>query len=92
MLDNVNETVTLVSVTRTESFGLTKSSVAPVLAARKRAFRIALALRGWTASQFAARHGVSKQALSAVLNGRDASAKIDRAIARFIAQYNQEAA
>lgn len=63
---------------------LTKSTVPPGAAERKLAFRIALAQRGMSASEFASLQGVSKQAVSQALN-RGASARLLKAIDRFIA-------
>ena len=63
---------------------MTKSTLSPELKARKRAFRVALAERDMTASEFAEMQGVTRQALSAVLNGVGASDRLSKAIERFI--------
>ena len=54
-------------------------------AARKRAFRIALAQRGMSGADFAARLGVTRQAVNAAANGTSPSKRLLRAIDRFIA-------
>lgn len=64
--------------------GLTKSTVAADLPARKRKFRSALALRQMTAAEFAAMHGVTAQMVSQVLSGHSSSARISKAINLFI--------
>lgn len=62
----------------------TKSTVPPAVAARKRAFRVALAARDMTAVEFAALQGVSKQALSQAINGKSTAAGLLAAVDRFI--------
>lgn len=65
---------------------MSQSTLRRAQEARKRAFRIALAQRGMTAAAFAAKQGVSRQAVSAVLLGKIASANLSRAIDQFIAK------
>jgi hypothetical protein len=92
-LDNVRGDLNLSGASTTGIEHLTTSSTSSVsrgLSARKQAFRLALVRKGWSGATFANLHGVSRQVLWAVLDGTDSSARLDKAIDRFIAKSEQK--